>query len=171
MLKKLINISTVSDMAVLIDTGVFFGFYSRQDVFHMDAVALIIHVIEGKWGMPYISEHILSETINLLKYKISPETSMVFLRTFIYSKNLGILNLSEELLNQVIAFFSKNYALKGFSFTDAVSIVLLKEYNINHFVTFDRKLSKFAEIVGPGYFSSLTKEEKDYIRNIIEKYT
>lgn len=70
-------------MAVIVDTGVFFGFYSLRDKHHLDSIALIVHLVEGRWGRGYITNHILDETLNILKYKVSVEVANAFIEAFI----------------------------------------------------------------------------------------
>ena len=155
-------------MGVLIDTGVFFGFYSKKDKQHLNSIALIIHALQGKWGRPYITDHILDETINILKYRISHEISMEFLKAFIFSNNIEIITATKEHINEALMLYKQNYALKGFSFTDALSVVIAKNFDLDYMITFDKHLSKFVKIIGPDYINSLTKEEIAKIQKFLE---
>ncbi|MHA1609548.1 MAG: type II toxin-antitoxin system VapC family toxin [Candidatus Njordarchaeales archaeon] len=146
-------------MGVLIDTGVFFGFYSKRDKQHSNAIALIIHALQGKWGRPYITDHILDETINILKYRISHEISMEFLKAFIFSKNVEVITAEKEHIDAALTLYRQNYNLKGFSFTDALSVVITKTFDLDYILTFDKHLKKFVPIIGPSYVNTLTKEE------------
>jgi predicted nucleic acid-binding protein len=40
-------------MTALVDTGVFFAFYSLRDERHLDSLALVVHLLENKWGRGY----------------------------------------------------------------------------------------------------------------------
>ena len=60
----------------MVDTGVFFAYYSLGDKHHLDSLALIVHLVEREWGKAFITNHILDETLNILKYIISAGTSL-----------------------------------------------------------------------------------------------
>ncbi|MHA1676339.1 MAG: PIN domain-containing protein [Candidatus Njordarchaeales archaeon] len=155
-------------MGVLIDTGIFFGFYSKNDIQHNNSVALIIHALQGKWGRPYISDHILDETINILKYKISEEIALEFIRAFIISKNVEVIVSDLKIIDKALELFKQEYKLKGFSLTDAISITLMQEFNIEYMLTFDRVLGKFVKIIGPNYIETLSKRELEMIKRYLK---
>ncbi len=54
-------------VTALVDTDVFFAFYSLRDTHHFDSLGLITHLVEGRWGRAYITNHILDEVVNILK--------------------------------------------------------------------------------------------------------
>ncbi|MCD6514492.1 MAG: PIN domain-containing protein [Candidatus Odinarchaeota archaeon] len=153
-------------MGILIDTGIFFAFYSKRDVHHFDSLVLIIHALEGKWGRPYITDHILDETLNLLKYKLSHETALEFLNAFIKSNNLEIIIADEDIIRQSLELFQKNWNVKGFSFTDAISITTAKRYQLEYVMTYNTFLSKFLKVINSSYVQSLPKEEIVKIKHI-----
>lgn len=155
-------------MGVLIDTGVFFGFYSKKDRQHLNAIALIVHALQGKWGRPYITDHILDETLNILKYRISHEISMEFLKAFIFSNNIEIIVATKEHIDAALTLYKQSYALKGFSFTDALSVVITKTFDLDYILTFDKNLKQFVPIIGPSYIDTLTKEEIQKIQKYLE---
>lgn len=74
-------------MTALIDTRVFFAFYSLRDKYRLDALALMVHAVKGRWGRIYMTNHILDETLTVLKYHISERTSKGFIDAFIKKDN------------------------------------------------------------------------------------
>ena len=145
-------------MAALIDTGVFFGYYSLKDEHHMDSVAIIIHAIEGKWGRLFITNHILDETLALLKYKKLPVEA--FIEAFIDSNNLQILYVDERIEYEAFKLFRQKLYLKGFSYTDAVSEVVAKELDLI-LLSYDGGFQ--VETIGNNYWINLEEEEQKRI--------
>jgi predicted nucleic acid-binding protein len=70
----------VNMLTVLVDTGVFFAFYSLRDKYHMDSLGLIAHMVGGKWGKPFIHNHVPDEALNMTKYRLGPDEPELFWR-------------------------------------------------------------------------------------------
>jgi len=96
-------------------------------------------------GKAYVTDHILDETINILKYRISPDISIEFLNAFIFFKTLEIIVSSRELIESAMKLYIENYNVRGFSFTDALSIVTIYSFDLNYMLTFDRALGKICK--------------------------
>ena len=159
-------------MAVIVDTGVFFAYYSLRDKHHLDSIALIIHLVEGKWGRAFITNHILDETLNILKYRISAETAKAFIETFIGKNIVKIIHVEEELEEEALKIFLKNIYRKGFSYTDATTVATTKEYNIENLITYDTRsfTNLIKNIIGTNYWNTLPTEEQRRIKNIISEH-
>lgn len=145
-------------MAALIDTGIFFGFYSLKDEHHMDSVAIIIHAIEGKWGRLFITNHILDETLTLLKYRNLPADK--FLEGFIDSGILRVIYTDEKIERKALELFRKRIYEKGFSYTDAVTEVVVREFDLK-LLSYDSGFT--VPTIGRGYWNSLDEDEKKRI--------
>ncbi len=145
-------------MAALIDTGIFFGYYSLRDVHHMDSVAIIIHAVEGKWGRLFITNHILDETLTLLKYKKLPVEA--FIEAFIDSNNLQILHVDEHTEREAFKLFKERLYSKGFSYTDAVSEVVVRELDLT-LISYDSGFQ--VETIGNNYWINLEDGEQKRI--------
>ncbi len=152
-------------MAALIDTGIFFGFYSLRDVHHMDSVAIIVHAVEGKWGRLFITNHILDEILTLLKYKKLPVEK--FIEGFIDSKILQIIRTDEEIENKALELFKERIYIKGFSYTDAVSEVVAREYGLT-IISYDSGFS--VKTVGRDYWIGLDEDERKRILSVVKRY-
>lgn len=160
-------------MTVIVDTGVFFAFYSLKDRYHLDSLALIVHLIEGKWGRAFITNHILDETLNILKYKLSYKTANAFIEVFIDRDLIKVLYTDREIEEEALRIFKENISRKGFSYTDAITVAVIREYGINYLLTYDeRSFTGLVEnIVGVDYWSTLTREEQNRILKLVEKLT
>lgn len=158
-------------MTVIVDTGVFFAYYSLRDKHHLDSVALIIHLVENKWGRAYITNHILDETLNILKYKISPKTSRAFLEAFIDNDIVKVIFTDEELEHSALEFFKKNTFRRGLSYTDAITVAVIQKLKISYLLSYDlRSFSGFVDnIVGMNYWSSLPKYERHRILELLKR--
>ncbi len=160
-------------MVVLIDTGVFFAFYSLRDKHHLDSLALIVHLVEGKWGRGIITNHILDETLNILKYRVSDKAAYSFIRTFIDGDIVKIVYVDEEIEDKALEIFKENIGRKGFSYTDAVSVATIRELDIEYFLSYDlRSFSGLVDnIIGIDYWKNLSLEERRRIQKLISKFS
>jgi len=152
-------------MAALIDTGIFFGFYSLRDKHHMDSVAIIVHALEGRWGRLFITNHILDETLTLLKYKGLPVEK--FIEGFVESEVLRIIRVDEEMEKEALELFKRKIHVKGFSYTDAVSEVVAKNLNLT-LISFDSGFE--IPTIGKNYWTSLEDKEKKRILSLVKRY-
>ena len=78
----------------------------------MDSVALIIHVAEGRWGKAYITSHVLDETLNVLKYRVSSSTAKAFIEAFIDRGIVRIIHADEEVENEALRIFREPKGLQ-----------------------------------------------------------
>ena len=61
------------EMAILIDTGVFYALLDKGDANHLDAVAVVAHTLEGEFGKAYTTDYVVLETTLLLKSRLGAE--------------------------------------------------------------------------------------------------
>ena len=138
----------------------------------MDSLALIVHAIEGRWGRLYITNHILDETLTLLKYKISPETAKAFLDTFIETDLVQIILSDRELENESLKIFRENITRKGLSYTDVVSVAVIRNMKLSRFLTYDLRSFQglLNNMIGPNYWNTLDRREKEKILLLAKKF-
>jgi len=159
-------------MTAFVDTGVFFAFYSLRDKRHLDSLALVTNLLENRWGQGYVTNHILDETLTLLKYRISGGAAKAFIESVIGSGAIKVLFLNDDAEHEALILF-KEYADRiGFSYTDAITVIAMKRYNIDFLLSFDKRsfLGLVERIVGPGYWSSLPERERERILKLAEKH-
>jgi predicted nucleic acid-binding protein len=152
-------------MVALIDTGIFFGFYSVKDKHHLDSIAIIFHAVEGKWGRLYITNHILDETLTLFKYRGLPVE--VFIKAFIESETVKILHVDREIELKALELFKNNLHIKGYSYTDAVSEVVSREFDFT-LLSYDSGFQ--VRTIGRDYWICLDEREKKRIKNILSRF-
>ena len=159
-------------MTALVDTGVFFAFYSLRDKHHLDSLGLIAHLVKGKWGKAFVTNHILDETLNILKYRVSPEASKAFVETFIDKGVVGVLYTDADLEAKALGIFRENLGRKGFSYTDAVTVATMEEFMIGYLLSYDlRSFQGLVDnIIGPDYWRMLSSDEKKQILKLARKY-
>jgi len=158
-------------VTAIVDTGIIFAFYSLGDKYHYDSLGLIAHLIEGKWGKPFITNHILDESLNILKYRIGWRTAEAFLETFIDSNLLQIIYTDSDLEHDSINIFRRNIDRRGLSYTDVVTITCINIFKINFLISYDiRSFKGFVKnIIGPHYWETLSREERQRILDIVRK--
>ena len=165
-LKESMNYFTVSSVGILIDTGVFYAFYNRRDIHHLDSICLITHVLEGKFGRPYTSEFVVSETYTLLRYRLGYNTALAFLRALSKS-DIEIIFTSKDDFEEIVKILEK-YSERKLSFTDATLIHLSKNYGIETIASYDeRSFSGVLRIIGKNYSKTLSKTEVERIIRLI----
>ena len=158
-------------MSILIDTGIFYAFYNKKDVHHLDSISIIVHAMEGTWGRIYTTNLIVSETATLLRYRISLNTAVNFLNA-LKKSGIAILYMDQTTYDDVIETL-KQYPNKQLSFVDAFSIKVLSNFRINYLATYDERSFKriINNIIGRGYFKTLTRKEQEKILKESQKYT
>ena len=159
-------------MTVLVDTCVFFAFYSSRDEHHLDSLGLIAHLVKGKWGRAFISNHILDETLNVIKYRLGADVSKAFLETFIDSGVVDVLYTDMNLEAEALKIFRENMWRKGLSYTDAITVALIKNQEIEFLLSYDlRSFENLVEnVIGPNYWNVIPVEERRQILKLAKKY-
>lgn len=156
-------------MTIFLDTGIFFSTYNLDDVLNRDGAAIYVSAFSGKWGAVYTSDYIIDETCTLLKIRAGSEFSVKFLKTLRESVRISILRVDERIFEKTCEIFEKYHEKAGLSFTDASTIALLREADIEFLASFDSR--SFEGIVewriGENFWSSLTEEEKERIKKEI----
>jgi len=125
-------------LAAFIDTCIFVAARNRRDINHRRAVELLKNALLGKYGKIFTSDYIFDEavTVALARTK-NPKIAFDIGNFILSSTKLKILHVDKTTFTKAWQLFRK-YAEKGLSFTDTVSIALMKKYNITHIMTFDK---------------------------------
>jgi len=152
-------------MAILIDTGVFYALLDKGDVNHLDAVAVMAHTLEGKFGKAYTTDYVILETTLLLKSRLGAEAVKAMI-DFLNRSGISILVIDESIFRKALELLIE--MPERLSLCDAASVVLIKELNIRTLASFDlRSFSGLvANIIGKGYYASLSDEEKKRIKQL-----
>ena len=154
-------------MSILIDSGVFYAFYNRRDVHHLDSICLLFHVLEGRYGRPYTLDLVVSEVYTLLRYRVGVDASLAFLDVLERS-GIEIFFFDNSCLKGVKDVL-KEYSERKLSFTDAFIIYIVEKYGIKFLASYDkRSFSGIIETIGLDYAKSLPKKELKRIFNMVK---
>ena len=85
---------------------------------------------------------------------------------------VGVLLLDEEAEREALTLFRERADRRGFSYTDATTVVALRRFRLGFLLTFDaRSFSDLASrIVGPSYWGSLPEEEGRRLLELAGRY-
>ena len=127
-------------MTVLIDSGIFIAFHNTQDENHDRAKELIREIAEGRHGAAYTTDYIFDEAVTTALMRTGKHDIAIELGKHILGANVKFVSMVQVDLtsfSQAWKLFNK-YIDKKLSFTDCVSIAVIKNYGLNKIVSFDR---------------------------------
>ncbi|RLI19517.1 VapC toxin family PIN domain ribonuclease [Candidatus Bathyarchaeota archaeon] len=128
----------VDQMSAFIDTGVFVAARNKREINHEKAVNLLREALKGKYGRIYTSDYIFDEAVTVALVRTRKSDIAIDMGNFILSsKKLRILHVDKLVFMDAWRIFKK-YVNKKLSFTDAVSIALMRRYNIDYIMSFDK---------------------------------
>ena len=136
-------------MAVIIDSGIWIGFYNNRDEHHYKAVELMKEINTGTYGNLISTDYIIDESLNYCLVKYSPDKSL-FVGEAIMSTT-EILKINQEIFDKSWDLFKldKKKPTNGklLSFTDCTTIIIAKSLNIEYIATFDSRFKKYINTV------------------------
>ncbi len=158
-------------MSILIDTGVFFAFYNRRDAHHLDSICLVTHILEGRWGRPFTTVLVVSETVTLLRLRIGLEAAEAFLDA-LRESGISLVFVDEELYRATIEVLRK-YWDKPLSFTDANIIATMNVLGIEYLASYDDRSFQglVTNMVGRDYSKTLAEEELSRILSMAQRFS
>ncbi len=120
---------------IFVDTSAFFALADETDTNHQEAKRLSKKIGKEKLEV-VISDHILSETITLIRIKIGFQKALLFGNRLFDSKITNLIVTEEKMLKEGWNIFSK-YDDKNFSFVDCISFAIMMKEGIDTAFTFD----------------------------------
>jgi predicted nucleic acid-binding protein len=139
-------------MSLFADTGAFLAYRNKKDRYHETALKLFRDALKGKYGQIYTSDYIYDEALTLALIRTNNIAVAMDIAEVIQSPRIKMVFVDTELLEKSTKTF-KQYSDRNLSFTDAVSIEIMKELNIEKYFGFD---SHFDGIV-----QQVSKENKN----------
>jgi len=125
-------------MAVFIDTGIFVAARNKSDINHKRAVNLLKSALRGEYGNLYTSDYVFDEAVTVALIRTNkPEIAIDIGKFILSSRKLQILFVDRVIFVEAWRIFNR-YIDKRLSFTDATSIALIKRYNIDYIMSFDK---------------------------------
>ncbi len=153
-------------MAILIDTSIYYALLDPDDEYHLDAVAVIYHILKGRYGRPYTIDYVLVETTLLLKARRLSHKISLFIE-FIQKQQIKIICVDDSLLNESLETLVKNPRA---SLTDIAQSIIARKLGIKYIASLDDWFSRQGLVVlGKNYTSTLSREELSELRKYLGK--
>ena len=85
---------------------------------------------------------------------------------------MQIIFSDRELENESLKIFRENITRKGLSYTDAVSVAVIRNVKLSRFLTYDLRSFQglLNNIIGPNYWNTLDRREKGKILLLAKKF-
>lgn len=128
-------------MSVFIDTGVFFAQHDEDATRHTEAKRAMRTVLSGKFGQPYTSDYVFDEAVTLTRkragnYEAARSIGRRILGLDEYPDGIELIHLSSDLFDEGFATLQR-YHDHSLSFTDACTIALVKDHEMDAVLSFD----------------------------------
>ena len=123
-------------MSVFIDTGAFLAYRNKKDKYHEIANKLFMDALKGKYGQIYTSDYIYDEALTLALIRTNNVEVAMDIADVIMSPRIKMVFVDPELFEKSTKTF-KQYTERKLSFADAVSIEIIKEFDIEKYFGFD----------------------------------
>ena len=133
-------------MSVFADTGAFLAYRNKKDRYHEVALKLFRDALKGKYGQIYTSDYIYDEALTLALARTNNIDVAIDIAEVIQSPRIRMVFVNAELLERATKTF-KQYPSRNLSFTDAVSIEIMNELDIEKYLGFDAHFNGIAEQV------------------------
>ncbi len=133
-------------MTIFLDTGVIVALDNQRDPMHKAAIEKMAQVRSGAYGnWAYTSDYIFDESLTLSFARTgNMEISKELAKKLLAAKSLTILHVTEDVFRESTNFYIAQYG--NLSFTDCISVQLMKENGIEYIATFDAGFKKIPRI-------------------------
>lgn len=118
----------------LLDTTVFIAAAFPREKHHKEGRAIITSIEEGALGKPVITDYILDEVVTFVRRRKGAAASIEMLDTIIHSPRLRLVKVENRHFEAGLQLF-RTY--EGLSFTDAVSVAVMRDLDIEVIYSFD----------------------------------
>lgn len=133
-------------MSVFADTGAFLAYRNKKDKYHGIALKQFRDVLKGKYGQIYTSDYIYDEALTLALARTNNIDVAMDIADVIMSPRIKMVFVDAGLLERSTKIF-KQYSSRNLSYTDAVSIEIMNEFNIEKYLGFDAHFNGIVEQV------------------------
>jgi len=124
----------VSTKVSFVDSTVFIAAVFMKEKHHKEGKAIITFVEEGAPGTFIITDYILDEVVTFVRKRKSAVASIEVLEAMIYSPHLRLVKVENRHFEAGLQLFRTYERL---SFTDAVSVAVMRDLNIDVIYSFD----------------------------------
>jgi len=134
----------VSTKPSLLDTTVFIAAAFPREKHHKEGRAIITSVEEGALGKPVITDYILDEVVTFVRKRKGAAASIEMLDAITHSPRLRLVKVETRHFEAGLQLF-RTY--EGLSFTDAVSVAVMRDLDIEVIYSFDSDFDGIPGIV------------------------
>lgn len=128
----------------LLDSTVFIAAAFPRERHHKKAREIVSSVEEGLLGKPVVSDYIVDEVVTFVRKRKNAIASIEVLDAMLYSRNLNIVKVEGRHFEAGMQLF-RTY--EGLSFTDAVSVAVMRDLGIVVIYSFDSGFDAVPAIV------------------------
>jgi predicted nucleic acid-binding protein len=127
-----------------LDTTVFIAASFPKEKHHKEGKEIINAVEEGILGKPVITDYILDEIVTFVRKKKGANASIEILDTILSSPKLTLIKVETKHFEAGIQIF-KTY--ERLSFTDAISVAVMRDLNIKTIYSFDSCFDGISDVM------------------------
>ena len=124
----------MSTRVSFVDSTVFIAVVFLKEKHHKEGKAIITSVEEGALGTFIITDYILDEVVTFVRKRKSAAASIEVLEAMVYSSHLKLVKVENRHFEAGLQLFRTYERL---SFTDAVSVAVMRDLNIDVIYSFD----------------------------------
>lgn len=124
---------------ILLDTSFIFSFLNSSDCNHRKALEIMRKIDGGEYGKPLITDYIFDELVTLVLIRSGPKYAVDVGSTLLKEVHKGSVNMhhvTSKVFERAWSYFQLFHSRK-LSFTDCVSLAVLKELGTDVIASFD----------------------------------
>lgn len=128
-------------MSVFVDTGLFYAHQNDRSSRHETAVAALDAVVTGEYGRPYTSDYVHDEAVTLTLQRTGDHEQATEIGRRVrgvgdYPSAIELLHVAPPAFGDAVDCFER-YADQELSFTDASTVALVEDEDVDHVLSFD----------------------------------
>ena len=121
---------------LLIDTGAWYALADRSDQHHNEAVEIYPKLLSGYFPLK-TTNLVIAETYILIRRSIGYHAAIAFLENIVSSPRV-VKIYSDSIMEETAESILRQYQDQAFSYTDAVSFAVMRQYGITEVFSFDK---------------------------------
>ncbi len=138
----------MNNLGIIIDTGVIFSFYNKNEKNHVRSRIIIRDILKGIYGQPLLLDYVFDELMSLIQYRtkrndLATKVGNAILKHKVYY----LTQITPNAFDKAWQLFSDQKERKLLSFTDTILIAMARELGINRIASFDTLLKSFQDII------------------------
>lgn len=137
-------------MAILVDTGVFYANYNKNDGNHLVAKSIYENIVEGEYGTPILLDYIFDELVTLIQVRTKRNDIATEIGNLVLDQLNDLFTLfqvSGVVFQSAWELFRDQSGSKYLSFTDCVLIRTAKNFEIKYIASFDNQMKSFHTVI------------------------